>query len=218
MTDFPSFGGVTHPAFRIDWLLMSLDRLFTATDKIDLVGFDFSAHEVNNDNAHLVLDGTAFFRARNAEGDPFEHIDEELLDEIPAVRCLERRASALWHNVPILLTCEASIDGEVSFYAERGLIRYEFRNWDETWEIGFEARHNGSDWVASETVTVFDYHGSLIDLAGADVESVTLQAFNATADGFKGQPKALKVGIGANDEVILHLEPGELSRLMPDHS
>lgn len=205
--DFPSFEGVTHPSFRLDWLLEGLDRVFRADARISQVSFDLWASYYYDDNDNIDLKGSANFVFDGAR------MTEEELDEISAVRMLERRAVELWHTVPMVPSSEdGSINGHYSFHARRGLIRFEY-----TWLNGenepvftMVARHENGDWHARETITIPSDGAALVDLATQDHQAVLDQLFDPGANGLEGQPKTVGIEIEDEGVVTFLIEPGEL--------
>lgn len=204
---FPSFAGVAHPSFQWQWLLEGLDRLFSADARISQVNFDLWASYYYDDNDNVDLKGTANFVFDEGR------MSEEDLDEIPAVRMLERRAAELWHTVPMVPSTEdGSINGSYSFHARRGLILFEYTSFNGEDEpvMSMEARHDGEKWVARETLTIGRGGAALTDIATLDHQAVLDQSFDASANGLEGQPRAIGMEVVDDDTLTFLLEPGQL--------
>lgn len=201
------FAGIEHQAFSAAWLTGGLDRLFGATQSIAKVTFElWGAKAIDSPPDR---EGTARFEAH--EGCPL--IQETDLDEIPVVRMLERMAETLWDHVPLHL-CEddATVNGEYSFHAEPGLIRFEYDPvGGGNVSIVMESRFDGDRWNSTDELVLAEYDGALSDvLAGGAQEAV--DAIEPMEMGLWEAPSVTAVRFEADRGYVFTVSPGEFMR------
>lgn len=178
MTMHPSFTGVTHPLFAHDWLLSGADRLFAALpDKLDKLAWNFWGTYDYCDQANIEKHSDMRFEWLTPDKPP----SQEDLDEIAAVRFIERTAGRVVDLLPILVEESgdggAILNGEVAFTIQPCLVEFSLFNDSEGYTIKATARYADGAWH-NETVVTANAQGCLTDIAARDHQAM----FEATID------------------------------------
>lgn len=207
------FSALVHP-MAPRWMTGAIDRVMAGCPDVHVIEFDFWPVAQHRDRP--TLHGHASFH-----GEDGRTVADEVLDEVPGVRILERRAVELWSVIPMTFSEDegVSLNGAVSLRFRRpGAMEMSYHpdNWESPGSCMSVEAERGADgsWSIREMLVMDHYDGSVSDLF-VDA-SAAMRSYDVSGMGLVDHPEALSVHV--DDEGLHHFElvPGELSRLTPE--
>lgn len=198
MTMHPSFADVTHPLFAQGPLLAGADRLFAALpDHLAKLSWNFWGTYDYCDQVNIDKHSDVKFEWKKRDEPP----SQEDLDEIPAVRFIERTAGRVVDFLPILVSDDgndgATLNGEVAFTMEPGRIEFSLMNDEEGYTITATAVHENGEW-RNETLVTTDPQGCLTDIASLDHQAMFDASVDVSTMGLPETPTVLGVRLGTD--------------------
>ena len=193
--------GVTFPL----WLREGADQIAAKYgDEIRCFSVEFWADTIYDDN-HSLSVKAAFGISWNDPGDRPSEYD---LDEIPAMRRLERLAVDLWTHLPLDCDTDGSILGESSLILSRDGISYSWTQ-DGMSDADFiiDAVWKGeAGWEYQERLILIEPDITESCRASGDVQMI-LEVLDPKTAGFSAWPKAISFSFSEDDLEVL-FEPG----------
>lgn len=213
------FTQLSHPTFAHEWLTRPLDRLFAADSRINGVRFNLWPIALNNDHANIELEGEVQFTGQNGMVHSPGMPTQEEMDEISAVRALERQAARMWEYLPILVEDDgevASVNGTHSLSITRDTIEFSFDSFDrgpDGVEMRIICRFEDGLWETRDWLVIAQYPGTLSDMLVRDPASI-LDAVGVDAIGLKTMPQVIAATLDEVGRLVVDLAPGEFTRCM----
>lgn len=207
------FSTLRHP-MAPGWMTGAMDRVFAACADVQEIRFDFWPEGDYREKP--ILKGMATFHV--ADG---RMVPDDLLDDVPGVRILERRAAELWWVMPMTYHKGDgfSLNGGVGLaFAREGTMEMSYHpddwNGSQSYMEARAVRREDGGWSIDERLVMDHYDGSASDLM-IDANAA-MRSYDVSAMGLSEHPKALSVHVDEDGLHHFHLAPGELSRITPE--
>lgn len=167
-TMWPDFASLDTPIFP-RWLKISvLDFIAAFPQNFEGLCIEFWATNYYDDNNNI--------KEHAGPGITWSGVapTQDELDDISAMRRMERRAEEMWRVLPLEVDDEASICGEVSYAIDREGIRFLLSDWNESESIELYAVPRDGGWYCAAKIrhALEDY----ISAGASDTVMITMDA------------------------------------------